>query len=210
MKKNLRYKDLRYKNLRYKNLRYKDLRYKNLRYKNLRYKNLRYKNLRYKHTLNMLQLILYNIANVKVRVKQSHYRPGQALRVPGVWSFQISRQSAHEGGKVVSPKHRPPLPPKIFLVFIFLTGWVDPRVIVRPEGLCQWKNSFKPSGIEPAAFWLLAQCLKYVCHHVPLYIIALYIYIYIYMRQWYLYMHKYISYLLHPWKGKVSVKFHIS
>jgi hypothetical protein len=25
---------------------------------------------------------------------------------------RVSRQSAHEGGKVVSPTHRPPLPPK--------------------------------------------------------------------------------------------------
>ena len=51
---------------------------------------------------------------VLVKVNQSHYMLGQALRYPGVWAYQISRHLAHEGGKFVSSTHRPSLPPRKF------------------------------------------------------------------------------------------------
>ena len=79
----------------------------------------------------------------KVKVKQSHYRPGQALRVRGGSGSQISRQLAHEEGNVVSPTHRPPFPQETFLVLISVRGWVDFGAIVRPERLCQFTRAYQ-------------------------------------------------------------------
>ena len=110
---------------------------------------------------------LWTHKRYQIKVRQSHYRPGEALRVPGGWGSQISRQSALEGGNVVCHTHRPPLSQEILLVLICVRGWVDPKAIVQPEGLCQWKIPMTPTGIEPVTFQIVAQCLKQLRHCVP-------------------------------------------
>jgi hypothetical protein len=53
-----------------------------------------------------------------------------------------------------------PLPAGIFLVLISLRGLVDPRAIVRLEGLGQLKKKSTSSGLETATFRLVAQYLN--------------------------------------------------
>jgi hypothetical protein len=88
--------------------------------------------------------------------------------VPGGCGSQISRQSAREGGKVVSHTHRPPLPPRKYFWYSFLLeAESNPGATVRPEGLCQWKIPMTPSGIEPSTFRRVAQCLNQLHHRLP-------------------------------------------
>ena len=62
----------------------------------------------------MLTLRAYRLESRKEgnkKVKQSHYRPGVAQRLPGKLRFPDFMTTAQDGGKVISLTHRPPLPP---------------------------------------------------------------------------------------------------
>jgi hypothetical protein len=58
--------------------------------------------------------------------------------------------------KLLSLRAGRPLRPGRFLVLISVRDSVDPRAIVRLEGLGQLKNPVTSSGIEPATFRLVA------------------------------------------------------
>jgi hypothetical protein len=98
-------------------------------------------------------------------VKQSHYRPGQALRVLVSCCFQISRQSAHESGNVLSRTRRPPLPSGN------IPGTNFCKRLSQPHGHSEEERitSMKKSNYTIAIFLLVAQCLNHLRHRVPLF-----------------------------------------
>jgi hypothetical protein len=77
-----------------------------------------------------------------------------------------------DDGEVVSLMPQPPFappPPKGGSWYSFLLrGGVDPRVIVWLEGLGQLTNPVTSSGLEPATFQLVAQCVNQLCYCMPL------------------------------------------
>jgi len=101
--------------------------------------------------------IHYSKTSVKKKIKQTRYKPGVAQRVPGSYSSQISWQRQRMVVSLSALDTSLLYPQEIHMVLISVRGWVDPRALVRPEGLCHWKIPMTPSGIEPATSRFLLQ-----------------------------------------------------
>jgi hypothetical protein len=97
------------------------------------------------------------LINKRNKAKQSNSCPGlnrpwgfhevEAHRPQGIRHMEVVRLSALPTGRLYLQE--------IFLVLASVRGWVDPRAILRPEGLYQWKIVMTPSGNEPSNFRLV-------------------------------------------------------
>jgi hypothetical protein len=82
-------------------------------------------------------VFIHSLSYVSLNVTLRHSNPCTGLETPlRIQENKALREMTHEGGKVVSPRHRLPLPQRD-TTLTHLYYRVDPRAIMWPEGLSQ-------------------------------------------------------------------------
>jgi hypothetical protein len=113
----------------------------------------------------LMKIITFIMVNcsmvVKVKVKQ-------ALRVVGGWGSKILGQSAHEGYRVVSPKHRPPLFPGNISVTHFCYRLSRPQGHSAAGRIMSMKNSSDTIGNRPRDLPVCSAEPQTLSNRVPL------------------------------------------
>jgi len=112
-----------------------------------------------------------NIACVSLCLAIKGKGKGKAIPVTGLdrpWGFKEAEAPRFQDSRHMKVVRLSYLrthhlyPQDVFLVLISVRGWVNPRAIVRPEGLCHWKVPLTPSDI----LYLAIRCVKYTAHFV--------------------------------------------
>jgi hypothetical protein len=93
----------------------------------------------------------------------------EAPRFQGSMHMKVVRLSALRRGCLYPAR-------KYSWYSFLLRGWVNPRAIVWPEVLHQWKNPKTPSGIKPATFRDVAWCLNQMRHRGQDAVLCIYVF----------------------------------
>jgi hypothetical protein len=93
--------------------------------------------------------------------KQSLFRPGQAMRLPGGWGSQFHDNRHMKVVRLLAPRTGRLYPPGK------ITGTGLCSRLSRPQGHSADYVPLAPSGIEPATFRFVASCLKELRHRIP-------------------------------------------
>ena len=112
--------------------------------------------------------MMHEILFLNQKLKNKHVKSNPITGLDRPWGFQEFeaprfQYNRHMNVVTLSALRTGRLYPRKYSWYSFL---LHVESTPGQEGLCQWKIPITPSGIEPATFRFVAQCLNQLRHHV--------------------------------------------